>query len=78
MSSALFVVRAIVSDPAKRAEFDGWYSREHLPDAMKAFGVGRAGLERRRSCAASGDLPIRRPRRARSRHERGSTDRVGG
>jgi hypothetical protein len=42
MSSALFVVRATVSDPAKRAEFDDWYSREHLPDAMKAFGAAKA------------------------------------
>jgi hypothetical protein len=42
MPSALFVVRATVSDPAKRAAFDSWYSKEHLPDAMKAFGAGRA------------------------------------
>jgi hypothetical protein len=42
MPSALFVVRATVSDPAKRAAFDSWYSKEHLPDAMKAFGVSRA------------------------------------
>jgi hypothetical protein len=42
MPSALFIVRATVSDPAKRAAFDSWYSKEHLPDAMKAFGVGRA------------------------------------
>jgi hypothetical protein len=38
----LFVVRATVSDPAKRAEFDAWYSREHMPDAMKTFGSTKA------------------------------------
>jgi hypothetical protein len=42
MAAALFVVRAIVADPAKRAAFDAWYSREHLPDAMKSFGAERA------------------------------------
>ncbi len=42
MPSALFVVRATVSDPAKRAAFDQWYSREHLPDAMKSFGAKKA------------------------------------
>jgi hypothetical protein len=42
MPSAFFVVRATVSDPAKRAAFDDWYSREHLPDAVKAFGVTKA------------------------------------
>jgi hypothetical protein len=42
MPSALFVVRATVSDPAKRAAFDAWYSKEHLPDAMKTFGASRA------------------------------------
>ena len=42
MPSAYFVVRAIVSDPAKRSAFDAWYSREHLPDAIKSFGVARA------------------------------------
>ena len=38
----LFVVRATVSDPAKRAAFDTWYAREHLPDAMKTFGAQKA------------------------------------
>jgi hypothetical protein len=42
MHSALFVVRATVADPAKRAAFDKWYSKEHLPDAMKSFGVKKA------------------------------------
>ncbi|NOJ42959.1 hypothetical protein [Bradyrhizobium australiense] len=37
-----FVVRATVSDPAKRQAFDAWYSREHLPDAMKSFGAVKA------------------------------------
>jgi hypothetical protein len=42
MPSAYFVVRATVSDPAKRAAFDKWYAKEHLPDAAKAFGVKKA------------------------------------
>ncbi|MGA2287613.1 hypothetical protein [Bradyrhizobium sp.] len=42
MPSVYFVVRATVADPAQRAAFDGWYSREHLPDAAKAFGVKKA------------------------------------
>jgi hypothetical protein len=42
MPSALFVVRSIVSDPAKRAAFDKWYSKEHLPDAMRVFGANKA------------------------------------
>ena len=41
MPAAFFVVRATVSDPAKRQAFDAWYSREHLPDAMKSFGAVR-------------------------------------
>jgi len=40
--SAYFVVRATVTDPAKRAAFDKWYRKEHLPDAAKAFGVTKA------------------------------------
>ena len=36
------IVRATVADPAKRKAFDEWYSREHLPDAAKAFGVRKA------------------------------------
>src|SRR5215208_2038514 len=42
MPLAYFVVRATVPDAAKRAAFDEWYSREHLPDATKAFGVNKA------------------------------------
>jgi hypothetical protein len=42
MPAAYFVVRATVTDPNKRAAFDRWYSREHLPDAAKAFGVKKA------------------------------------
>ncbi len=42
MPAAYFVVRATVADPAKRQAFDAWYSREHLPDAVKSFGVKKA------------------------------------
>ncbi|MET0676101.1 MAG: hypothetical protein ABW175_09910 [Bradyrhizobium sp.] len=42
MPAAFFVVRATVTDPAKRQAFDAWYSREHLPDAVKSFGVIKA------------------------------------
>jgi hypothetical protein len=42
MPATFFVVRAIVADPAKRKAFDEWYQREHLPDAVKAFGVTKA------------------------------------
>jgi hypothetical protein len=42
MPSAFFVVRATVADPAKRAAFDTWYSKEHLPDAARTFGVKKA------------------------------------
>ena len=42
MPSAFFVVRATVADAAKRAAFDKWYSKEHLPDAVKTFGAQRA------------------------------------
>ena len=42
MPKTYFVVRATVADPAKRRAFDEWYSREHLPDAIKAFGVTKA------------------------------------
>ena len=42
MPAAYFVVRATVTDAAKRRAFDDWYSREHLPDAAKAFGVTKA------------------------------------
>ena len=42
MPPAFFVVRATVADPAKRKAFDEWYQREHLPDAVKAFGATKA------------------------------------
>ncbi|WP_338689720.1 hypothetical protein V5279_27125 [Bradyrhizobium sp. 26S5] len=42
MPAAYFVVRATVTDAARRPAFDAWYSREHLPDAMKSFGAERA------------------------------------
>ena len=42
MAAAYFIVRATVTDPAKRAAFDAWYSREHLPDAVKSFGAEKA------------------------------------
>ena len=42
MPAAFFIVRATVSDPAKRQAFDAWYSREHLPDAVKSFGAVKA------------------------------------
>ena len=42
MPKAFFVVRATVADPAQRAAFDAWYHREHLPDAIKAFGAEKA------------------------------------
>lgn len=42
MAAAYLIVRAIVTDPAKRAAFDAWYSREHLPDATKSFGAQKA------------------------------------
>ena len=42
MPSAYFVVRATVADAAMRRAFDEWYRDEHLPDAVKAFGVKKA------------------------------------
>ena len=42
MPKALFIVRATVADSSKRAAFDTWYSREHLPDAVKSFGAEKA------------------------------------
>jgi hypothetical protein len=42
MAKALFVVRATVVDASRRAAFDTWYSREHLPDAVKSFGAEKA------------------------------------
>jgi hypothetical protein len=37
MPKCFLVVRARVADAAKRAAFDDWYRREHLPQAMAAF-----------------------------------------
>ena len=42
MPKALFVVRATVADAPRRAAFNAWYSREHLPDAVKSFGAEKA------------------------------------
>ena len=42
MPAAFFVVRANVSDPARRKAFDAWYQNQHLPDAAKSFGVKKA------------------------------------
>ena len=42
MPAAFFVVRAIVTDASTRAAFDTWYETEHVPDAVKAFGVSKA------------------------------------
>ena len=42
MPRHVFVVRSVVPDEGKRAAFDAWYAREHLPDAVKSFGVRKA------------------------------------
>jgi len=42
MPLAFFVVRATVADASKRAAFDRWYSKEHMPDAVKALGAEKA------------------------------------
>ena len=39
---AWLVVRAVVADPADRADFDRWYRTEHLPDALRAFAARAA------------------------------------
>ena len=39
---AYLLVRAVVADPADRADFDRWYSAEHLPDALRAFSARAA------------------------------------
>ena len=41
MAKGYFVVRAEVPDEAERARFDEWYATDHLPWAMKVFGVRR-------------------------------------
>jgi hypothetical protein len=35
--AAWLVVRAVVPNPADRADFDPWYRTEHLPDALRDF-----------------------------------------
>ncbi len=40
MSKACLMVRAVVADTV-RADFDRWYSAEHLPEAVKAFAAMR-------------------------------------
>jgi hypothetical protein len=42
MATSLFIVRATIADPARRAAFDDWYRNALLPDAVKAFGAQRA------------------------------------
>ena len=42
MPTTYFVVRATVADASKRQAFDAWYQKEHIPDAVKAFGVKKA------------------------------------
>ena len=42
MPKAYFVVRATVADPSRRRAFDAWYQNEHVPDAVKAFGITKA------------------------------------
>lgn len=42
MPRHVFVVRSVVPDESKRVAFDAWYAREHLPDAVKSFGVRKA------------------------------------
>ena len=39
MPKSFLVVRATVADAATRAAFDDWYRREHLPQAIEAFGA---------------------------------------
>ena len=67
MPAAFFVVRATVTDASKRAAFDTWYETEHVPDAVKAFGVSKAwrfwSLDD--PLAAPGDVSVRRRGQAR-------------
>ena len=39
MPKCFFVVRAVVTDPAKRAAFDEWYRKDHLRQAVEIFGA---------------------------------------
>lgn len=40
--AAYFIVRAKVADAALKEDFDRWYQKEHLPDALKGFNARRA------------------------------------
>lgn len=40
--TACFIVRAKVVDAAVKDDFDHWYQKEHLPDALKGFNARRA------------------------------------
>jgi len=40
--TAYFIVRAQVVDAAVKNDFDRWYEKEHLPDALKGFNARRA------------------------------------
>ena len=42
MPKAYFVVRAVVPDESRHAAFDHWYSTDHLPQAIAAFGAEKA------------------------------------
>ncbi len=42
MPRHILSICATVPDDSKRAAFDAWYSREHLPDAVKSFSSKRA------------------------------------
>lgn len=40
--TAYFIVRAKVVDATVKDDFDRWYQKEHLPDALKGFKARRA------------------------------------
>jgi hypothetical protein len=42
MTKALFMVRAVIDDPADQTRFDHWYATEHLSQAREAFGAKHA------------------------------------
>jgi hypothetical protein len=42
MTATYLVVRATLANLRDRLAFDDWYQKEHLPDAVKAFGVRSA------------------------------------
>lgn len=53
MPTAIFVVRATVSDAAKRDAFDRWYRDVHLPDASRVLVRAKRG-----GCGASPDPAV--------------------